>query len=74
MVAQNTVRTYGVNQVFRFVKGIWLHRKSCQIRFIWKRPILLHTCATSSEVPSYISTMGETVQKKQRKKQKNKQK
>ena len=30
MVAQNTVRTYGVNQVFPFVKGIWLHRKSRQ--------------------------------------------
>ena len=24
MVAQNTVRTYGVNQVFRFVEVIWL--------------------------------------------------
>ena len=32
MVAQNTVRTYGINQVFRFVEGIWLRRKSCQIR------------------------------------------
>ena len=26
------MRTYGVNQVFRFVEGIWLHRKSRQIR------------------------------------------
>ena len=32
MVAQNTVRTYGVNQVFRFVKGIRLLRKYRQIR------------------------------------------
>ena len=23
MVAQNTVRTYEVNQIFRFVEGIW---------------------------------------------------
>ena len=27
MVGQNTMRTYGVNQVFRFVEGIWLYRK-----------------------------------------------
>ena len=32
MVAQNMVRTYGVNQVFRFVEGIWLDRKSRQIQ------------------------------------------
>ena len=32
MVAQNTVRTYGVNQVFRYVNAK-LHRKSRQIRF-----------------------------------------
>ena len=25
MVAQNTVRTYGVNKAFRFVEGILLH-------------------------------------------------
>ena len=40
MVALNTVRTY------RFVEGIWLHRKSSQIRFFRKRPILHYTCAT----------------------------
>ena len=61
MVAQNTVRTYGVNQVFRFVEGIWLHRnrKSLQIRFR-KRSILLPTCATCFELPSYTSTMMDT--------------
>ena len=33
----------GVNQVFRFVEGIWLHRKSRQIEFFYRiRPILLH--------------------------------
>ena len=54
MVAQNTVRTYGVIQAFRFVEGIWLHRKSRKILFFFrKRPILLHTCAACSELPSY---------------------
>ena len=61
MVALFTMRTYGVNQVFRFVEGIWLHRKSCQVSFNFrKRPILLYTCATCSELPSYISTMSKT--------------
>ena len=55
MVAQNTVRTYGVNRVLRSVEGIWLHRKS-QFRFFWKRPILLHTCVTCSVQPSYVSS------------------
>ena len=32
MVTQSTVRTYGINQVFRFVIGIWLHRQIRQIR------------------------------------------
>ena len=32
MVAHFTMRTYGVNQAFRFVEGIWLHRKCRQIR------------------------------------------
>ena len=63
MKAQNTVRKYGVNQVFRFVEGILLHRKSRQIRnFCRKRPIFLHTCATCSELPSYISAMGNILQ------------
>ena len=33
MVAHINMRTHGVNQAFRFVEGIWLHRKSRQIRF-----------------------------------------
>ena len=32
MVAHFTIRTNGVNKAFRFVEGIWLHRKSRQIR------------------------------------------
>ena len=35
LVAHKTMRTYGVNQAFRF--GIWLHRKSRQIRFFPSR-------------------------------------
>ena len=31
--SEHGVRAYGMNQVFRFVTGIWLHRKSRQIRF-----------------------------------------
>ena len=62
MVAYFTMRTHGVNQAFHFVEGIWLHRKSRQIRFIFrKRPILNNTCPTCSELPSYISTMGISV-------------
>ena len=36
MVAHFTMRTHGVNQAFRFVEGIWLHRESHQIRFVEK--------------------------------------
>ena len=62
MVAHFTMRTYGVNEAFRFVEGTWLHRKSHQIRFfVRKRPILHHTFATCSELPSYISTMTKTI-------------
>ena len=35
MVAQNTVRIYGVNQVFRFVEGVWFHQKNLQIQFFF---------------------------------------
>ena len=35
MVAHLTMRTHGVDQAFRFVVGIWLHRKSRQIRFFF---------------------------------------
>ena len=31
MVAHFTMRTYEVNQAFRFVEGIWLHRTRRQI-------------------------------------------
>ena len=58
MVAHFTRRTYGVNRTLWFVEGIWLHRKSRQIRFlISERPFLHYMCATWSKLPSYISTM-----------------
>ena len=55
MVAHFITRTYGVNQAFRFVEGICLHRKSRQIRFFFGK-YLFHMCATFSELPPYIST------------------
>ena len=60
MVAHFTMRTHGVNQAFRFLEGIWLHRKSHQIRFFLfgKRPCLHHTCAMLNEQTSNIKTMG----------------
>ena len=61
MVAHFTMRTFGVNQVFRSVIGMLLHRKSHQIlKRFRKRPILHHTCALCSELPSYISTVCST--------------
>ena len=59
MVAHLTMCTYGVNEAFRFVECIWLYRKSRQIQiYNRKLPILHHTCATFSELPSYVNTIG----------------
>ena len=55
MVAQNAVRTYGMNQTFRIVEGIWLHRKSRQIFLLGK--YLFYFIRTCFEQTSYISTM-----------------
>ena len=38
--AHFTMRTHGVNQAFRFVEGIWLHRTSHQIRFFVRKKTL----------------------------------
>ena len=47
MVAHYTMRTYGVNQVFRFVEGIW-----------FKSDFLSeNTYFTSYVLPPYVSTM-----------------
>ena len=42
MVAHFIMRTHGVDQAFRFVEGIWLHRKSHQIRFFLSEKDLVH--------------------------------
>ena len=53
------MRTHGVNQTFRFVEGIWLHRKSHQIGYFYPQgPIFLHACATWNEQPSNLKTKG----------------
>jgi len=53
------MRTCGVNQEIRFAEGIWLSRKSGQIRFFFlgKYFFTHHACATYSEQPSNIKTM-----------------
>ena len=56
MAARFTMRTYGVNQLFRFDEGIWLHRKSRQPRFFFGKD-LFYTILHNSELPSCISTM-----------------
>ena len=62
MAAHFTLRTYGVNKEFRYFEGCWLHRKSRQLqKKNRKRPISHHTCATCSELPSYISTILQAV-------------
>ena len=59
MVDHFTMRTYGVNQTFRFVLNAfgYIERVVKSEFFFRKRPILHHTCAKRSELPSYISTM-----------------
>ena len=39
MVAHLTMHTYEVNQAFRFVEGIWLHRKSRKSEFFFSEKI-----------------------------------
>ena len=58
MVAHFTMRTHGVNQAFRFVEGIWLHRKSHQIRFFSENDLVYIIRAQElNEQPSSIKTM-----------------
>ena len=58
MVAHFTMRTHGVNQAFRFVEGIWLHRKSRRIRFFFfSEKDLVFIFPAQHEQPSYIKTM-----------------
>ena len=61
MVAHFTIRTYGVNQEFRFGEGIWLHRKSRQIGFFFGKDLFY--IIRAEHVLSYhliFSTMPDT--------------
>ena len=40
LLLDGSMRTYGVNQAFRFVEGIWLHRKSRQIHFFTEKDLV----------------------------------
>ena len=58
MVAQFTLRKYGVNQTFRFIEGIRLYRSVVTTDFFLGKVLCVdHTSATCSDLPSYISTM-----------------
>ena len=60
MFAHFTMRTYRVNQEFRFAEGIWLHRNSHLIRFFFGRYHFSHpTLATCSDQPFDIKTRDE---------------
>ena len=39
MVAHFTMLTHGVIESFRFVEGIWIHRKSNRIRFFSEKDL-----------------------------------
>ena len=54
MVAHYTMRTYGVNQVFRFVEGIWLHRKSRQIRSFFSEKDLVFIIRALREMNNHL--------------------
>ena len=58
-VAQNVMRTLGVNKLIRSVCGICLHRKQLQV----KKKYFHYTCATCSKQPSYISTMDALIER-----------
>ena len=45
MVAQNTVRTYGINQVFLFFKGIWLVLKESSNPIFFGKDLFYYICA-----------------------------
>ena len=53
MVAHFTVRTHGVNQAFRFFEGIWLHRKSHQIRFFLSEKDLVYIIRAQREMSNH---------------------
>ena len=54
MVAQFTMRTHGVNKTFRFVEGIWLHRKNRQIRFFFSEKDLVFIIRAQREMSNHL--------------------
>ena len=54
MVGHFTMRTHGVNKAFRFVEGIWLHRKSRQIRFFFSEKDLVFIIYAQSEMSNHL--------------------
>ena len=53
MVSLFTMRTQGVNQAFRFIEGIWLHQKSCQIRFFFSKKDLVYIIRAQREMSNH---------------------
>ena len=54
MVAHLTMLTHEVNQAFRFVEGIWLHRKSHQIRFFFSEKDLVYIIRAQREMSNHL--------------------
>ena len=54
MVAHFIICTHGVNQAFRFVEGIWLHRKSRQIRFLSSEKDLVFIIRAQREMSNHL--------------------
>ena len=53
MVAHYAMRTHGVNQAFRFVEGIWLHREIHQIQFFFRKG-LVYTIRAQHEMSNHL--------------------
>ena len=51
------VMGYILEVCIEFVKGIWYIERVINSVFFRERPIFHHTCATCSELPSYVSTI-----------------
>ena len=54
MVAHFTMRTHGVNQAFRFVEGIWLHRESHQMRFFLRKKTFFYIIRAQHEMSNHL--------------------
>ena len=54
MVARFIMRTHGVNQAFRFVEGIWLHRKSHHIRVFFLQKDLVYIIPAQREMSNHL--------------------